>query len=69
VSISSCSPCLRGWTGFGQREFKARSCARKYLATKLGQTKNDSISNLHKPPRIHDSWPYLYLEHCRIDQD
>ncbi len=27
------------------------------------------MNDLHKLPRVQDSWSYLYLEHCRIDQD
>jgi CRISPR-associated protein Cas1 len=25
--------------------------------------------DLHLLPRVHDSWTYLYVEHCRIEQD
>lgn len=28
-----------------------------------------SVKDLHILPRIHDSWSYLYVEHCRIDQE
>jgi len=27
------------------------------------------IKDLHVLPRVRDSWSYLYVEHCRIDQD
>jgi CRISPR-associated protein Cas1 len=27
------------------------------------------MEDLHRLPRVQDSWSYLYLEHCRIDQD
>jgi CRISPR-associated protein Cas1 len=27
------------------------------------------MEDLHKLPRVQDSWSYLYLEHCRIDQE
>jgi CRISPR-associated protein Cas1 len=27
------------------------------------------VQDLHELPRLRDSWTYLYLEHCRIEQD
>ena len=27
------------------------------------------LKDLHELPKIRDSWSYLYVEHCRIDQD
>lgn len=27
------------------------------------------MRDLHILPKLRDSWSYLYLEHCRIDQD
>ncbi len=28
-----------------------------------------SIKDLHLLPKVRDSWSYLYVEHCRVDQD
>ncbi len=27
------------------------------------------LKDLHELPKVRDSWSYLYVEHCRIDQD
>ena len=27
------------------------------------------LKDLHDLPRVKDSWSYLYVEHCRIDED
>ncbi|MBM3935260.1 MAG: type I-E CRISPR-associated endonuclease Cas1 [SAR202 cluster bacterium] len=27
------------------------------------------LQDLHTLPKVRDSWTYLYLEHCRVDQD
>ncbi len=28
-----------------------------------------ALADLHTLPKVRDSWSYLYVEHCRIDQD
>lgn len=28
-----------------------------------------ALKDLHLLPRVEDSWSYLYVEHCRVDQD
>src|SRR5436190_21739539 len=27
------------------------------------------MQNLRELPKVHDSWSFLYVEHCRVDQE
>lgn len=33
------------------------------------RTEDGAVKDLHALPKVRDSWSYLYVEHCRVDQD